>query len=148
MNIYKTLLILCATLIALPGFAGPYTDAMSTCLADSTTGKERKELARWIFAAMSTHPDMRDISSATDETRDKIQKTAGTLVTRLLSEDCSNQARIAMQKEGSESMQAAFGALGKLAMQELTTNREFNAALSGIERYVDRKKLEAALAAK
>jgi len=103
---------------------------MASCLADNTTGKERKDLARWIFAAMAAHTEMRDLSSSTPATREKISQSIGALITRLLTENCADQTKTAMAKEGSQSLQTAFGSLGQLAMQELMTNQDVNAAIS------------------
>lgn len=148
MSYLKAILVSFSVLIALPAVAGPYADALGGCLADSTTGKERKELARWIFVAMATHPEMRDLSGATEKVRDQTSQSVGVMLTRLLSENCARQARSAIQNEGSEGMQAAFGSLGRLAMQELMSNRDVAASISAFERYVDRKKVESALAPK
>lgn len=148
MTHFKTLFALIAALVAFPAAAGPYADSLSSCLSDNTTGKERKELARWVFLAMAAHPEIRDLSAATATARDQAYQSVGVLVTRLLSDNCANQTRSAVQKEGSSSLQVAFSHLGKLAMQELMTNDEVKASISGFERYVDRRKLDAALAKK
>lgn len=142
----RFLIVAAALLVAAPAGAGPYADAMAGCLADNTTGKERKELARWIFAAMAAHPEMRDLSSSTPATRDRISQSIGALITRLLTENCAEQTRNAMAKEGSQSLETAFGSLGQLAMQELMSNQDVNAAISEFERYIDSKKIEASLA--
>ena len=125
--------------------AGQYADTLTTCLADNTTGKDRKDLARWVFLAMATHPDMRDVFNASDAAREQASKSVGVLLTRLLTESCTEQARLAATNEGSQALQAAFGSLGRLAIQELTSNREVNTSISGFERYVDKKKVESAL---
>jgi hypothetical protein len=137
-----------AVLTTVPAVAGSYTDALASCLGDHTTGKERKELARWIFIAMSAHPEIRDLSNVSTESKERAFRTAGSIFTRLLTENCASQARAAIQNEGAASFQNAFGVLGQLAMQELTSNADVNAALLGFDRYIDRKKLEGAFAPK
>lgn len=132
--------------VSAPAVAGPYAQAMGTCLADNTTGKERKDLARWIFSAMATHPEMRDLSNANEQMRDRISQSVGQLVTRLLTENCAAETRAAIQNEGSTSLKDAFGSLGALAMQELMTNKDVTAAVSTFEQYIDTKKLQEALA--
>ncbi len=144
----KLLLALFAAAAALPAAAGPGTDALSACLSDNTTGKERKELARWVFVAMAAHPEMRDLSAATMVSREQAYQSMGVLVTRLLSENCAGQTRTAIRSEGSESLQTAFSHLGKLAMQELMSHKDVQSSISGFERYIDRRKLDAALAFK
>jgi hypothetical protein len=141
----KIIAALVLAALATPAAAGPYTDALGACLADNTTGRDRKELARWIFAAMSSHPEMRDLSSVTAEGKEQVFRSAGNLVTRLLTENCRDPARAAMKAEGPSSFEAAFGTLGRLAMQELMSNGEVRTAVGSFERYVDRKKIEAAM---
>lgn len=148
MNLKKTLLVLSLTLASASSFAGPYTDKFSACLADNTTGKERKELARWIFVAMAAHPDMRDLSRITPATREGSNKAMGVLVTKLIAETCAKEAQMASKIEGGESFRSAFELLGKLAMQELMSNPEVSSTVQGFQSYVDRKKVEAALTSK
>lgn len=134
-----------SAVLSVSAMAGDYTNALGSCLADSTTGKDRRELARWIYVAMSQHPDMGRLSKVTAEEKEEALTATGSLFTRLLSESCASQAREAIKHEGPASFIAAFEVLGKLAMQELMTNGDVNAAISSIGRYMDRKKLDAAL---
>lgn len=117
------------------------TDALSSCLADNTTGKDRKELARWVFVVMASHPDIATLSNVTQANRNELDKVMATLVTRLMTESCPAQAQAAMQKDGSAALQIAFGVLGKLAMQELTSNPKVDASFSNFAKYIDQKKL-------
>lgn len=141
-------LALCCLASALPAWAGPDAVALTNCLSDSTSGKDRKDLAKWVFAAMSTHPEIREFAPVTDKVRDQTSSTVGGLVTRLLSEDCAKQAQAALRNEGQAAMQTAFRALGGLAMQELISNPEVTASFSLMEKYLDRRKIEAAVPAK
>lgn len=142
------LLLALAVLVTVPAVAGPAADALGTCLSDNTSGKDRKELSRWMFIAMSAHPEMSDISSATPAAKLRSDETMGRLVTKLIAEDCAPQAREAVLREGSSAMQAAFSALGRLAMQELMSNPAVMAAISGFEAHADRAKIQSALAGK
>lgn len=128
--------------------AGPATDALSTCLADNTTGKDRKEMARWVFVGMASHPEIKTLSNVTQENRDTFDKTMANLVTRLMTENCLAQARSAMEKDGGEAFKVAFGVVGKLAMQELMSNPNVNASFSDFAKYIDQKKLNSAFANK
>lgn len=138
----------CLALLALllapaPVLAGPATDALSACLADNTTGKERKELAKWVFVGISSHPAMRDISRATPALREQVNQRTGAMLTRLLTENCPQQARRVIREEGGHGLEQSFSSLGKLAMQELMGNAEVNAAIGGFANYLDQEKLRA-----
>ncbi len=143
-----SLLLALAVALPLPALAGPKATALAACLGDNTTGKDRKDLARWIFIAMATHPENKDLSNVTQAARDGADEAAARLFTALLTERCQVQAREAVQAEGQAGMVAAFQTLGALAMQELMTNPDVAAAVSGFERRIDRAKMEAALGSK
>ena len=146
MNIARPLLLAFAAAACLPAVAGPSAEALNQCLADNTSGKDRKDLAKWVFMAMAIHPEIKELSNISTEARDKSNQTVGRLVTRLLSESCVEHTRAVMQNEGPGALQASFEVLGRLAMQELMSNSEVGPALGSFEKYLDRKKLESVLA--
>jgi hypothetical protein len=148
MNIRKLLLAVSIACFALPAAAGQYSNALSACLADNTSGKERKELAKWIFIGMAAHPEIQELSKVTTAVRDDTDKQMGQLVSRLLTESCVTQARAAVNNEGGDSFKTAFSSLGQLAMQELMTNADVEASLSGWQKYFDRQKFESVMSAK
>lgn len=148
MLMFKSLLLVVVASFASSAYAGPQADALGTCLAENTTGKDRKDLARWLFAGMAAHPEIRRLSAVSDKDRQEASKTMAAQFTKLLSESCPTQAKTAMQTEGSAAMQTAFGTLGQLAMQELMSNREVNAAMSEFEQFVDQKKVQSAIGAR
>ncbi|MFG6430093.1 hypothetical protein [Roseateles sp. LYH14W] len=143
-------ILLLSLVAALPlsAQAGPKAEALAACLGDSTTGKDRKDLARWIFIAMASHPENKDLSNVTQPARDGADEAAARLFTALLAERCTVQAREAIQAEGQAGMVTAFQTLGALAMQELMSNPEVAAAVGGFERRIDRAKMDAALGGK
>ena len=124
--------------------AGSATDALSTCLADNTTGKDRKDMARWIFVGMASHPEITTLSNVTQANRDELDKIMATMITRLMTESCLTQAQSAIKKDGGEAFQDAFGVVGKLAMQELMSNPKVSASFSIFTKYIDQKKLNSA----
>lgn len=148
MNTIRTLLAFLFVALSFPAVAGPSADTAKTCLGDSTTGKDRKALARWIFLAMASHPDMRTLSRATLDDSDQASRAVGVLVTRLISETCASEIKAMVRSEGPESLRHAFEYLGGLAMQELTANPDVKTSITSYERFVDRAKISAVLDAK
>ncbi len=126
---------------SIPVAAGEASNALGTCMVDSLTGKERKQLAQWIFFAMSYHPEIMTFAKVTEEAKENSDKTVGYLVTRLLTEDCPEQAKLALKMESSVAIQNSFGLVGQVAMQELMTNQDVNMAITSFERYVDKNKI-------
>lgn len=120
-------------------------ESLAKCLADNTTGKDRKDLARWIFVAMASHPEIRDLASASEEAADQASRSMGALVTRLLAESCPREVQAVARGEGPMAMRRAFETLGQLAMMELTSNKDVAASITKFERYVDRAKVTGVL---
>lgn len=127
-----------------PATAGSATDALSICVADNTTGKDRKDLAQWVFAAMTAHPEIRPLSNVTEAKRDELDQKLAALATKLITASCRTEAKAAMENEGGESFKSAFGALGKLAMQELMSDPAVNSSFTRYAKYLDKAKFDSA----
>jgi hypothetical protein len=136
--------LISSTILASSATAGPATEALSSCMADNTTGKDRKDMARWIFVGMSAHPEIQSLSNVTETNRDQLDRMLAAMVTRLLTENCRAQAKMAIEKEGGEALKTAFSVMGKLAMQELMTNSEVNSSFTRFAKYLDESKIYSA----
>ena len=125
-------------------------DALKTCVADNTSGKDRKDLAKWIFFAMAAHPEMKpyaeaNLSAAADESSQKV----AALVTRLLTASCRSEVRAVVKTgQGTQAVKVAFEGLGQLAMQELTADKAVQGAMGQFAHYVDESRLNQLLAGK
>ncbi len=139
--------------LALAGFAHisiaqTSTEALSACVADNTSGKDRKDLARWVFFAMASHPEIKqfsspNIQSATGET----DRTIAKLFTRLLAESCLSQTQVAYKQGGSKAIEIAFQTFGQLAMQEIMSNPEVSSTMSRFQSELDEASLRKAFGA-
>jgi hypothetical protein len=141
----RTLLAILALILSSSVQAGPQADAAKTCLADSTNGKDRKVLAKWIFLSIAAHPEIKTLSRATDVDAEQASRAVGTLFTRLIAENCPNEIRAMVKSEGAASLRTTFEFLGGLAMQELTASPEVKTSVSLFERFVDRSRISAIL---
>jgi len=112
---------------------------------DSLSGKERKELAKWIYFAMAAHPDITAYAKVTESDRLNTDKYIGSLITRLLVENCPAELNAA-QKADPLAMKKAFELVGQVAMQELMTNGNVVSAISGYVRHADQKKISSVMA--
>jgi hypothetical protein len=128
--------------------ASPAGESLGACMVDSLTGKERKQLAQWIFFAMAAHPDIKEFSKVSVDAQSKTNEYVGSLVTRLLTENCSEQVKVAAKEDGQAAFTGAFELVGKVAMQELMSNKEVVASISGYAKFLDEEKLGAVLKTK
>jgi hypothetical protein len=141
-------MVRCACVVAaflawsVPAHAQSEADVLSNCLAENTSGKDRKDLATWVFLSMAAHPEIKQFASGTAPTASiDSARTMGALVTRLLTESCADQARAVFKTGGAtSSFQLAFQKLGQLAMQELMTDKSVNESMGLFERYLDQSR--------
>ena len=139
--LYLILLLIIAT-NPITTYANQASQKLGVCLVDSLNGKERKELAKWIYFGMSTHSTIKPYSKATQKDFDNMNKYVGALITRLLTTNCPVIANKALKESGSSALEFAFGVLGKVAMQELMTEPGVTKALGAFEKYLDRDKFD------
>lgn len=120
------------------------TNDFATCLVDNLSGKERKNLAKWVFMAMAAHPEIKKYANVSAADIKESNQYVGTLITRLLTVDCPTQLKTA---QASDPMAArkGFEMVGKVAMQELMTNQDVVASITGYIPYVDQKKINKVL---
>ena len=119
--------------------AGPYADDMAKCLVKQTGTEERAAIMKWMFAAMSLHPDVASMAKIDAASRSSINSTVGALFQRLLVDSCRAETKQAVKYEGALAIQTAFSVLGQVAMQELMTNPNVSAGLGELEKYLDQK---------
>ena len=122
---------------------------LSQCLSDNTTGRDRKDLARWMFIAMASHPELQKYASGeAAASAESMNKAMAELLTRLLVQTCLNQTQAAFKAGGSVALQASFQTLGQLAMQELMSDQNVKTNIMAFQKYVDQKKLAEAMTPK
>lgn len=112
------------------------TNSFTTCLLDSLSGRDRKNLAKWIFYGMAEHSEIRSLTAIPDSTREHSDQFVGELFNRILLESCPQEFKTA-QAENPMALQVAFSAAGEVAMQELMTDTAVTDALSSYTNYVD-----------
>ncbi len=138
-------MVMAMPLTATQAQAGPSTDALSACLARSTTADDHIVLVDWIFAMIARHPSVSGMTSISSAQRAEINRKAGALFTRLLTDSCGAEVKQAYKEDGMIAVQSAFSSLGAAAMQDLMSNPDVQAAGNDIQPYVDQQKLGAVL---
>jgi hypothetical protein len=135
---------LLSVLLSVPtALAGPYADDLAKCLVASTTQEDRLTLVKWMFAAASLHPAVKSFTSVTEKQLDEGNKSTAELFMKLLTDSCKSEAERALQYEGPQTFQTSFQVLGQVAGKELFSSPEVAVAMAGLEKYVDKEKLEA-----
>lgn len=138
------LTIFCVTMLSSQVNATPTQD-LKTCLIDSLNGKERKQLAVSMFLAMSVHPGLKAYPVAADESKERVDKAIGKVITRLFVENCANEAKAARTVDPL-AIKKAFELVAKLAIQELVSNPEVKKEIVNYAKYLDQDKFKALFA--
>jgi hypothetical protein len=116
---------------------------LRTCLANNTSGEDRKDLMRWVLRSLAAHPEMQVADANQVNRMEESSRRMGELVTRLLSDACATQTRTAIKAEsGAQTLELAFQSLGGLAVAELTTDAAVKQSLGQFMRYVDMARLK------
>src|SRR5688500_17776781 len=132
--------------LPLVGHAQEPVQDLSKCLADSTTGKDRKDLARWVFLAMGAHAEIKRYTSAdAPAAGDESQKAVADMFTRLIADSCAKEFRATMKVNGSAGIGLAFQTLGTLAWQELMADPAVKESMTAFMKHIDQKKIAEAM---
>jgi hypothetical protein len=122
--------------------AGPFTDRLSVCLVQNTSTPEKQVLLTWVYAAMSAHPKVYEMSNVTLEQGDEISKQMAEIFNELITVRCKDETIEAFRYEGQATFEESFQVLGEVAMTELMTNNKVNSYMEGFTKYLDTEALE------
>lgn len=129
-----------------PAAAGPFADDMAKCLVRSTSDSDRADLVRWIYSAMSLHPDLASMAKVSAKERDDLQERAAKLFSRLMFESCRSEFVQAVQNEGPSTLEYAFSVLGQVAMRGLMSDSHVSESFQALGKSLDQNKLKAIVA--
>jgi hypothetical protein len=85
----------------------------------ATSPDDQVVFMQGMFAAISLHPAVRELTSITDEQRAAFNKKAAALLVRVITSDCRQHAIDALKYEGSAAVQASFGVFAQVAVRGL-----------------------------
>ena len=134
------------TLSPLTAMAGPFADDMAKCLVTSTSETDRADLIRWMYSAMSEHPDLASMAQISDKQRDELTTKAGALFSRLIFQSCRAQFVASVRNEGTGTIEYAFSILGQVAMRGLMTDPHVTQQVQALGKTLDQDKLKALVA--
>ena len=125
-----------------PTFAGPFGDEMARCLVTSTNNRDKNKLVKWIFRVYGEHPEVSYMVDLSDREKKVIDKDVADLFTRLLSEDCADETKKALNYEGDVVMFKAFRVLGQVAAKGFNDDPNVTKSINKFVELVDTEKLD------
>ena len=125
-----------------PIFAGPFGDEMAKCLVTSTSNRDRAKLLKWMFRVYGEHPEVSYMVDLSDREKKVIDKDIADVFTRLLSEDCVDETKKALDYEGDNVMFTAFQTLGQVAAQGFNVNPIVERSINKFNEFIEYEKLD------
>ncbi len=138
----KILAFSLSCLLITPVHAQSVGAQLNKCLENSTTGRDRKDLALWFVTAAGSHPDIRNSTNPVPGLGEKTSRAVGELVTRLFTVDCAQEAKAAFRSEGGAALDRSFEMLGQLAMMEILQSADVRAAMGNFGKYIDQERMK------
>ncbi|WP_301749594.1 hypothetical protein [uncultured Erythrobacter sp.] len=143
--IRKTMFALGALALLVPASAGAQgvtfpndeSKALSECVVLSTTGRDRLLLIRWIAVSIGAAKSMQDAITVKPGAKEDADRNMGVLFTRLFTVDCRNEAMPLLKGNDNAGVEAAFGELGRIAMNELIGDPQVEQSLTSFVQYAD-----------
>lgn len=143
----KLIILSASMLLTIPAVAATPANELGGCLVDALNGKERKNLAKWIFFSIAAHPEIKTFANVTAQDIKASDEFVGKLVTRLLTVNCPDDLRKANASDPM-AVQKAFELVGQVAMQELMANQDVLKAITNYANYADKEKINKTLSGK
>ena len=125
-----------------PILAGPFADEMAKCLVTSTNKRDRTKLIKWIFRVYGDHPEVSYMIDLSDREKNAIDKDVANIFTRLLSEDCIDETKKALDYEGDNVMFNAFQILGQVASKGIVENPDVMKSINKFVELIEYEKLD------
>jgi hypothetical protein len=111
-------------------------EALGQCFVRKSTGEDRIAVAKWMLAALASGPQMEGIFKVDPARKVEFDQHMAAVFTRLMAVDCANEARPVIKTNSKAGFEAAGGALGGIAVQELLTNPAATRALEEYTKYI------------
>ncbi|HLK26747.1 MAG TPA: hypothetical protein VKT30_18990 [Caulobacteraceae bacterium] len=134
-----------AVAAATSAFAGPASEALGKCVADSSSRADRMLFVRWFVAALSADPDVRSGAPAAPEVRERLTRETADIVQRLVTTDCREQAVAALREDGLSAVASASETFGRSMAAELVSNPAVARAVYQLAAQMDQSQLETLL---
>ena len=130
-------------ILLVPGvaMAGPYSEKLSQCIADSATAQDKAHFMKWLFSAIAASKEVKPYVNITPAQLDQIYRDAAGALMRLMSQSCSSELSLAFRNEGAEATAGAFESLGEVAADQLFSDPDVDENMDGLLEYLDFDKL-------
>jgi hypothetical protein len=117
---------------------------LGKCIVENISPSDRQDIARWVFASMAVHPEVKQLSAENAQaTQDAVRKM-GALFTRVLRDTCPSEVQEAARVGGPPVVSSAINFFTQIGIQELMTNKAVHATHASFAQYADKEGIDRA----
>lgn len=116
--------------------------ALGRCMLANATDADRDVVTRWFSGALASSSAVNGIVSVDASAKELANRDFATLLTRLLTVDCLESARKAVQHDRDNAMKLAIAMLSRSAVDHALNDPAADDALGAFHKYMDRDKLK------
>ena len=117
--------------------------ALGRCMLANATNADRDVVTRWFSGALASASAVSGIVSIDASAKDLANRDFAALLTRLLTVDCLDSARTAVQHNKNAAMKVAIAMLSRSAVDHTLNDPAADDALGAFHQYMNRDKLKA-----
>jgi hypothetical protein len=107
------------------------------CVILSTTGRDRLVLIRWVAVSIASAQSMQDSVTVKPGAKEAADRAMAAVFSRLFTVDCRNEAAPLLKANDRAGVEAAFGELGRIAMNELMGDPLVEQNLTSFTQYAE-----------
>ena len=115
---------------------------LGKCIVANMSPVDRQDIARWVFASMAVHPEVKQLSAQNTQATQEAARKMGAIFTRLLRDTCPTEVREAAGAGGPPVVTSAINFLTQIGIQELMTNKAVLATHSSFSQYADKEGID------
>lgn len=112
-------------------------EGLSGCVAGAASDADRSALVRWLFVALSAHPDLKSMGRIEEGQREQVDRAMAALMQRLITQDCAQHVRKLEIGQMQSAFEVAFKGLGEQAGLAAMMHPDVVAANANMTRYLD-----------
>ena len=113
-----------------------YTIKLRDCFTAQTTGADRTTFARWFVAILASAPKVQGVATVEPGVKDQLDRQVAAIFTRIITKDCVAESRLLWQAHSNAAFGVAGESLGRLAMQEVTSDVDGRKIFAGYVSYI------------
>ncbi|HEY9885745.1 MAG TPA: hypothetical protein V6C96_00650 [Vampirovibrionales bacterium] len=117
------------------------TKSLTECIIGHISQEDKTNFIQWLVVMYAQHPSAEGFVITEKDALNKVNKKYADMFMRLVTEDCKEEVKIAIKKQGANALYSPFRVFGELAGGEVFQAQEVEDAVNGSSEFLDEAKL-------